>query len=282
MPIQAGHCVNCFQGSEVIIDHCQLLTPDSPCFSVSGDKSVISVNDCTITKVSAVVVSVRKGLFHSNRCIVRGCKKIAIDIRENGNADLTDCEFSNCTAQAIALYTRGNSLKMLRCKVKFCGSPQNHAAIMLETGQAILTECEIRNCPGDAIVLQEQVNSEHQEPDPQLIMRKCIIEKNNCGVGFHHGYGVIAENKFSFNALLGIMVHQLSNNQKIVMIGNTFQKNGVEKPSDFVVQGRTLFDHGVVLKDDNVFDVAPIVLTDRYAAAVESLVRQHVYGNGMR
>lgn len=282
LPIQAANCVVCKEGAVVIIENSRLENPDSPCCSVVGENSIIELNDCTIWKASAVVVSASEGLFRAKRCSVKGCYKAAIEIRERGSADLTDCIFSNCTAQAVALYAHGKMLKMLRCKLTYCGKQLQHSAILIETGQAIITESEIRNCPGDAVVVQQVTGEQIEELDPQVIMKKCIIEHNKCGLCFYHGYGIISESKFNFNALNGLAVHALSANRKLVVTGNTFLRNGVETKVDFLVQGKTLFDNAVVLRNDNDFSVAPYIVPDMLASAARDFALQKLHREGMR
>jgi len=67
--------------------------------------------------VSAVIICAKHSTVVATCVRVSGTGKITFDVRENGSAELIDCEFKNCTGQAVSLYNKGKKISMTNCSV---------------------------------------------------------------------------------------------------------------------------------------------------------------------
>jgi hypothetical protein len=230
---------------------------------------------------SAIVVTAFDGLFRAIRCIFKECSKTGVDIRSDGCAELEDCVFVGCTAQAVTIYGKGKKLTMTRCTFTKCGRRPDCAAVMIETGEVVMRDCVVSDCPGDAIVMQERVNiAESPEPPAHLIMSGCSLERNLKGVGFYFGSGTFSKNTISNNAEIGMIVTHIAKDRKLIMGGNIFANNGTPPLAvvigDLVVRGRTLYNQSMMVKPDNVFQVAPLILSDAASAAMRSMTEKQI------
>ena len=135
-----------------------------------------------------------------------------------------------------------------------------------------MTDCTIRDCPDDGVVLQERVNIQQSpEPPPLLIMSNCTIAGNANGSNVYFGSGMLRDNVINSNANIGLFVTRITPSKRLLLSGNKVYNNGLPSDPvgrDIVVQGRTLFDKCVILKDNNELSRPAYILSDAQTAIV--------------
>jgi len=158
------------------------------------------------------------------------------------------------------------------------------AAATFETGLSVLRDCVFRDCPGDAVLMQERVNiSESPEPPPVLMMHGCKLINNVLGINFCCGSGLLVSNEFVGNASQGMVVTYVATNKTLTFVGNKFSNKGMGlSRSDLTVMGRTLYNDSIVVRDDNVFSVEPIILSDAFTSSFRKSAIEYCSKMGMR
>jgi hypothetical protein len=212
------HCAGAKRGATVRVLNC-FLTASAACCSVDGEGSTLLMKSCVVLPRSGSGAIAEQGGFLSvNECKFRGCRRIGIEVRNEGKCRLVRCHFSRLEHQAVQVHLGGLELEMEDCTIKRSGVLASAGAMMVYCGRVTMRRCIIEDNRGDGITLQD----ENAPPDELSFSMTSSLLKSNGGHGIRifGSSASLHDNQIQENSSGGIAIHcSVDSNGNLIPFG---------------------------------------------------------------